>query len=60
MQNPLRMTINCVDDLDLSSLPTADSLDDLLFNTVALAVEKYNDGRPPVEHAAKGEPKMRS
>ncbi|KAF8385618.1 hypothetical protein PRIPAC_74760 [Pristionchus pacificus] len=56
----IRMTINCVDDLDLSSLPTADSLDDLLFNTVALAVEKFNDGRPPVEQAAKVNPSMDS
>ncbi|GMS80986.1 hypothetical protein PENTCL1PPCAC_3161, partial [Pristionchus entomophagus] len=56
----IRMTINCVDDLDLSSLPTSDSLDDILFNTVALAVEKFNDGRPPIEHAAKVNPAMDS
>ncbi|GMT12573.1 hypothetical protein PFISCL1PPCAC_3870, partial [Pristionchus fissidentatus] len=56
----IKMTLNSIDDLDLSSLPSADSLDDLIFNTVALAVEKFNDGRPPREHAAKVNPTMES
>ncbi|GMR59738.1 hypothetical protein PMAYCL1PPCAC_29933, partial [Pristionchus mayeri] len=56
----IKMTINCVDDLDLSSLPSSDCLDDLLFNTVALAVEKFKDGRPPVEYSPKVNPPMES